>query len=90
MIGAHVERAAARLPVVTLCLARAVAVQWLLRLRRQPSTLVLASHRTDRTTEHAFHAWVEIGDYFVIGHCDRAAYRQVLSIDQGGSHTADA
>ena len=59
-------------------------------MRAIGSTLVLATHKTDRTGEHAFHAWVEIGDIFVIGHCDRDAYRVVMAIDRTGALAADA
>jgi len=88
-IGDHIDRATWRLPFETRCLPRAVAAQWLLGTRAITSTLVLATHKTDRAGEHAFHAWVEIGETFVIGHCDRDAYRVIMAIDRTGASAAD-
>jgi hypothetical protein len=82
-VALAVERAACLLPFPTKCLPRAVAVQWMLGLRGVPSTLAIAAHATDRTGEHAFHAWVERQGHFVIGHCDRAAYRALLRLSRG-------
>jgi len=81
--GARVARAARLLPIEAKCLPRAVAAQWLLRLRGIPSSLIIAIHVSDRTGEHAYHAWVETDGAFVIGHCERSDYRAVMTIDQG-------
>lgn len=59
-------------------------LQWLLRREAIGSQLVIAIHATDRTGEHAYHAWVERDGEFLIGRCDRAAYRPVMIFVQGG------
>lgn len=78
----RVERAARRVPCRTRCFSRAIAVKWLLDRARIPSRLVVAIHRTDRTGEDAYHAWVELRgepeEEFVIGHCDRACYQPIM------------
>ena len=79
--GRHVERAALRLPFATKCLPRAMAAQWLLRLRGMPASLVFAVHVRDRCGDHAYHAWVECDGEFIIGHCERDDYRPVMIID---------
>lgn len=78
-----VERAATKLPGITKCLPRAVAVQWLLRSKRIDSILVIAVHASDRSGEHGFHAWVERRGYIVIGDCDRTEYRPIMAYAQG-------
>ena len=80
-IGHQVERAAQHLPFTTKCLPRAMAVQWLLRLRGVPSSLAIAVHLHERSGDHAYHAWVECGGVFIIGHCERALYRPVMFLD---------
>jgi len=81
-VGRCVARAADILPFATRCLPRAIAVQWMLRLRQIPSVLVIAVHVRDRVGEHAYHAWAETGGVLVIGHCDRSLYRPVMVIRQ--------
>lgn len=77
-----VEKAATRLPGVSRCLPRAVALQWMLRRERIASDLIIAIHNSDRAGEHAFHAWVEHAGQMVIGHCDRSAYSPVMILTQ--------
>lgn len=79
VIGERVERAAARLPFETKCLARAVATQCLARAFGLPARLVIAVRRRDAADNDRFHAWVEQGGRFVVGACDRSAYQAMLS-----------
>lgn len=67
------------LPLRTKCLARAVATQWLARLRGCPSVLTVAVHADRDRTPDPFHAWVAIAGEIAIGECDRAEYREVVS-----------
>ncbi len=85
LLAAAIERAALRLPVATKCLARAVALQWRLRLSGIPSELVVAFHATDRSGDDGFHAWIEHGGQIIIGHCDRTLYRPVLTLSQSSA-----
>ena len=85
ILAACIERAALRLPFATKCLARAVALQWRLRLSGIPSDLVIAFHAIDRTSEDGFHAWVEHDGDMVIGHCDREMYHPVMTLSHGHS-----
>jgi hypothetical protein len=82
-LAASISRADWRLPLPTKCLARAVALQWRLRLSGFPSLLVIAVHRSDRNGQEAFHAWVEREEEILIGQCDRAAYRPIMLFAQG-------
>lgn len=82
-VGQRVERAAMRLPIRTKCLARAIATLWLLFRQGLAGRLVIAVHRRDRSSEHAFHAWVEHGDEVVVGHCVREDYAPVMTIGAG-------
>lgn len=74
----RVERAAARFPIEPSCLAKAMALQWLLASTGLGTTLVIAMQHGDRSAEHGWHAWVELGDTMLIGQCERACYRRVL------------
>lgn len=84
LLARRIERAAIRLPGHSKCLSKAVAMQWMLRLRGISSRLVIAIHRYDRTGDHAYHAWVEIAGVQVMGICDRAQYSSVASFEQLG------
>lgn len=83
MVGRCVDRAAEILPGESLCLPRAVALQWLLRLTRIPSRIVIAFHITDRTGKDAYHAWVEREGEMLVGKCNQANYRQIMAFVQG-------
>ena len=68
MLTRAVERAAARLPGDTVCLPRAMALQWMLRRRGHASALVFGVQSERREGDiHALHAWVEVGGRTVIG-----------------------
>lgn len=82
-IGRCVERAAMRLPGESRCLPQAMALQWAMIRSGIASDLIIAIHAQDREAEHAYHAWVEHGDEILIGHCNPADYRRVLTITQG-------
>lgn len=84
-IAGNVERAAMRLPGESKCLPKAMALHWMLGHVGMPSRLVIAIHRTDRTGQHAYHAWVEQAGYMLIGHCDRSEYREVMAFEQAGA-----
>ncbi|MBA4164157.1 MAG: hypothetical protein C0510_05940 [Erythrobacter sp.] len=74
----RVERAAARLPWETSCLARAMALQWLLAPAGCATRLVIAMQREDWRAEHGWHAWVELDEVMLIGQCDPTRYHRVL------------
>lgn len=74
----RVERAAARFPIEPSCLAKAMALQWLLQPLGCGARLVIAMLRDDRRDAHGWHAWVELGDAMLIGHCEPMRYRRVL------------
>jgi hypothetical protein len=66
--ASHVERAAARLPFEVKCLPRAMALCWLLRIRRIPYTCKIAARPAyARASGDELHAWVEAGDIAVLG-----------------------
>lgn len=71
LLAAAVERAAARLPLETKCLPRAIALHWLLRGQDLPSRLVIAALPVEaRGSVETLHAWVEVGGQILIGAID--------------------
>jgi len=63
-----VLRATEQLSGDYVCLPRAMAVQWMLRRRGHPSSLVFGILPGEQRGDiHALHAWVECGDETVIG-----------------------
>lgn len=74
----RVERASARLFREPSCLAKAMALQWLMAPTGLGTRLVIAMQHGDRDEEHGWHAWVELGDVMLIGGCDAARYRRAL------------
>jgi hypothetical protein len=64
LIGATVERVAARLPWHPTCLRQALAVQRMLRRRGIASRLHLG---VTGTTEAEAHAWVTVGGHPIVG-----------------------
>ncbi len=83
MIGRCMDRAAEILPGHSRCLPKAVALQWILRLGRLPSKLVIAFSIKDRAGDDAYHAWVERDGEMLVGQCDSAAYKPILTFVQG-------
>lgn len=81
-LARRIERAASRLPGRSKCLPKAIALQWALGKRDVPSQLVVAVHRNDRTSDDAFHAWVEHQGTILIGHCDRSEYSPIMVFSQ--------
>lgn len=88
MLKGAIDQAGDLLPFRTKCLAKAAAMQWLLRLCAIPSRLVIAFHTRERTAEHAFHAWVEHNGKIVMGACDVEEYRPALVLSQGPGNRA--
>jgi len=90
--GQLVERASGWLPFHAKCLPRAIVVQWLLRLRRIPSALVIAVSNRERSAQDGFHAWVETtalsaekdGPIVAIGAVDFSQYTPMLRFEQAG------
>lgn len=71
-LAVHVERGAARLPFVTNCLPRAMALCWLLRFAGIAYVLKIAARpaaarQTRLVAEDTLHAWVESQCMTVIG-----------------------
>lgn len=78
-----VLRATGWLPGDYVCLPRAMAVQWMLRRRGQPSALVfgvLPEHASGDM--HALHAWVEVGNEVIIGADPTRTYARGLELVQ--------
>ena len=83
-IARRVERAANRLPGESKCLPKAMALQWMMQRAGLPSRLVIAIHRYERASNDTYHAWVEVSQEMLIGHCDRSDYAGVAGFDQFG------
>lgn len=78
-----VNRATQRLPIDLVCLPRAMAVQWMLRRRGQPSALVFGILPERGTGDiHALHAWVEAGGVTIIGNDPTRNYARGLMLVQ--------
>lgn len=84
-LAGRVERATQRLPGESKCLPRAAALQWMLEAEGIVADLVIAFDIHDRIGKDAYHAWVEMGGDFLIGHCDRAVYRPIMVFRGGRS-----
>lgn len=80
-LARRIERAAMRLPGESKCLAKAIALQWMLRRIGQPGLIVIAVHRRERIARHAYHAWLDHDGAMLVGSCDRADYREVMRFD---------
>jgi hypothetical protein len=66
--AAHVERAAQHLPLESSCLARAMALSWMLRQRRINHDLTFAVRaKGQRAEADALHAWISIAGETVLG-----------------------
>lgn len=62
-----INRATIRLPG-TICLPQAIALQWMLRRRRIPSTITLGVlPANQRGSRDSLHAWVEVDGIAVLG-----------------------
>ncbi|MEO6041170.1 MAG: lasso peptide biosynthesis B2 protein [Croceibacterium sp.] len=67
-LAAHVQRGAGRLPFGLKCLPRSMALAWMLRVRRRPYVLRVASRPEGaRHGEDRLHAWLESGGEIVLG-----------------------
>lgn len=85
-LGRMVDRAAAKLPGTSKCLARAVALQWLLRIDGISSALVVAFRLGDRSGPDGYHAWTETCGEMLVGRCDRTVYRPIMALIQPGQN----
>ena len=75
LLALAVVRAAVRLPGNYKCLPQAIALHWMLRRRRRPSDLVIATLPGERRGgQDQLHAWVEMGGAILIGELDRPYY----------------
>lgn len=83
MFGRCVDRASEILPGHSRCLPQAVALQWIMRAEGILSQIIIAFNIHDRSSEHAYHAWVEHRGEMLIGHCDRSSYRAILTMSVG-------
>jgi Transglutaminase-like superfamily len=78
-----VRRATERLRSEYVCLPRAMAVQWMLRRRGTPSTLVLGLARDmNAGALIGVHAWVEVSGTIVIGAMPDRDYVRGLALVQ--------
>ena len=67
-LARHVERAAGRLPGTTKCLPQAMALSWMLRVRRIPHCVALmARPASARGGVDDLHAMVRFGDKAILG-----------------------
>ena len=73
-----VGRAAHRMPA-SLCLPRAMALQWMLRRRALPGELVLGVKPGERGGLDDLHAWVELAGAIVLND-SAGAHREVLRL----------
>lgn len=72
-----VERATLRLPGMSKCLPRAMALHWMLRRRQRAGQLVIAAlPGAVRGGLDDLHAWVECGDTILLGALDQP-YRPI-------------
>ncbi|AKM08953.1 lasso peptide biosynthesis B2 protein [Croceicoccus naphthovorans] len=63
-----IERGARRLPIETKCLVRAMALHWMLHIRKLGSTLAIGTLPAQlRGTIDDLHAWIEIGEKTILG-----------------------
>lgn len=76
-----IERAAMRLPGESKCLAKAIALQWMLRKIGEAGLIVIAVHRRERTASYAYHAWLDHDGAMLVGSCNRADYREVMRFE---------
>lgn len=67
-LAADVEWAAARLPLSTKCLPRAMALSWMLRRKGIAHQFVLAARPAHlRDSTDMLHAWIEVDGQKIIG-----------------------
>lgn len=79
----QVERAAMRLPGESKCLAKAIALHWMMHGSGKASELVIAIHHRERRARHAYHAWLECGGAMLVGACERTDYRELMRFSIG-------
>ena len=87
MLAGHVEWAANLVPFTTKCLARAIALSWMLRSRSIGHTLVFAVRpKRNRATADRLHSWVEVAGDSIIG---KLPGPWVETLRLGGGHLAN-
>lgn len=84
-LARRVTRAAMRLPGESRCFAQAIALHWMLRRIGEEGELVVAIHRTERSKQHSYHAWLEAGGVMLVGACERDDYRELMRFAYGRS-----
>lgn len=80
-----VNRGADLLPGETICLPRAMTLQWMLARRGRPSSLVFGvSSETEIDAGRALHAWIECDGMVVLGDDADSRWHPGLTLHQGG------
>lgn len=80
-----VTRGANLLPGETICLPRAMTLQWMLARRGQPSSLVFGvSAKAEVDAARALHAWIECDGVVVLGDDADSLWHPGLTLHQGG------
>lgn len=62
------------LPFKTPCLTQVITAQWLLKLRRISTTIVLGLKKNEETGELEAHAWCKYGELIINGEEDRGGF----------------
>ena len=80
-IAQAVNRGARYLPLSSVCLPRAMAVQWMCARRGYSTELVFGVQPGGRADgQAALHAWVEYGGVTFIGQDDKQEYHRNLAL----------
>ena len=80
-----VNRGADLLPAETICLPRAMALQWMLARRGHPSSLVFGIlSGTEIQGDRELHAWIECDGVIVLGADEDNLWRPGLALHQAG------
>lgn len=72
--GARVNTISNILPFKTPCLTQVITAQWLLKLRRINTEIVLGLKKNEQTQELEAHAWCKYGDVIINGEEDRGGF----------------
>lgn len=84
-LAKSVNRGADLLPAETICLPRAMALQWMLARRGQPSSLIFGiSSETEIDAGRALHAWIECDGVVVLGGDADSLWHPGLTLHQTG------
>ena len=72
-VAKAVSRVVRNAPVKLVCLPQAMAARWMLRRRGIAPKMYIGAPLI-RDEESEFHAWLKLGDQWIVGHCDESKY----------------